>query len=360
MKKIIIIVSFFILLSSCYKEEIKQNENKTISWSIQTWSILEETNTWSIQESSNKKELIKEKDGNIYLYENWIKIETLTTRATGKTECKIENDEFYVYTITNQNSNYWIVKREQYVCWAHYTWITYFWIDLVNNTELTELPIWWEVKTELENNTIKITILSPETIVDKVEDARIETSKEDMISEWFIQKWNDWVKIINLKDIIKAEIKKEEKVETSKIEIKKVETPKIDNKYSNDNLIKNWYKLNNIWNIKEYYKISKEDNNQWNWWLVYMYNTIYIQWDKILEIIGSDSDTTSWFMASITIYDWKNTKIINEDEIWKFEYWFPIQAIFNENGPKILIYEWLNKVNIVDKSQWLSKTIWER
>ena len=59
MKKIIIIVSFFILLSSCYKEEIKQNENKTISWSIQTWSILEETNTWSIQKSSNKKELIK-------------------------------------------------------------------------------------------------------------------------------------------------------------------------------------------------------------------------------------------------------------------------------------------------------------
>jgi len=37
-----------------------------------------------------------------------------------------------------------------------------------------------------------------------------------------------------LKDIIKPEIKKEEKTENNK-----VETSKIDNKYSHDNLIKN-------------------------------------------------------------------------------------------------------------------------
>jgi len=360
MKKLLISIFLFFLITSCWKNELwmnieKNNENKTISWSVQTWSILEETNTWSIQESSNKKELIKEKDGNIYLFENWIKVETLTTKSTGQTECKIENDEFYVYTITNQNKNYWIVKREQYVCWAHYTWITYFWIDLQNNTELTELPIWWEIKTELEDNTIKITILYPETVVDKVEDARMEISKTDIISDWFIQKWNDWVKTIDLRDIIKPEIKKEEKTENNK-----VETSKIDNKYSHDNLIKNWYKLNNLWNIKEYYKFNKEDNYQSNGWDISKYNTVYIQWDKILEIIGSDSDTTTWFMSDITIFDWNKTKVIDEVEIWKFEYWFPIQPIFKKNNPKITIYEWLNKISIIDKEQWINKTIWER
>ena len=355
MKKLLISIFLFFVITSCWKNELwmnieKNNENNTISWSVQTWSILEETNTWSIQESSNKKELIKEENWNIYLYENWIKIETLTTRAT---KCIDEYCNGSInYEIIQSKWNYWIVyKREQF--WECGT-TTFYWYDFSTNEELlTKIDELWfcflDFIWKINWNNLDIYIETPEYVVN-VPESKWEISKIDAIVAWFIEKWNDWVKTFDLKDIIKPEIKKEEKIET----------PKVDNKYSNDNLIKNWYKLNNIWNIKEYSKISKRDNNQWNWWLVYMYNTIYIQWDKILEIIGSDSDTTSWFMASITIYDWKNTKIINEDEIWKFEYWFPIQAIFNENGPKILIYEWLNKVNIVDKSQWLSKTIWER
>lgn len=360
MKKIFILTFIFsiVFLASCSTQEnientTNTNSGKNLQSEIQTETESEEiTNTGTIQEEPIKEvkkiKSIALENFNVVLKEDWKTINKLTTRATGQKECKWDKEieEFYVYTITNQNQNYWIVKREQYVCWAHYTWITYFWIDLENNTELTELPIWWEIKTELENNILKLIILYPETIVDVVEDERIETSKKDMISNWFIQKWNDWVKTIDLKNIIKPEIKKEEKVE-----IKKVEEPKLNSKYSDTNLKKNWYKLNNLWNIKEYYKEDlipeKTDTDGMlisRWYS--SWKTIYIEWNKVLDFEVN--------------YDWWQNLIIWNDvvDLTQFE-WSPIQAIFWWNGPKIIISD-INTIKLVDKENGINKVIWNR
>lgn len=261
MRNLIILTFIFssIFLASCWKQEnieniTNTNSGKNLQSEIKTENK-EMINTWTIQKEPVKevKKLrsIAIENFNVVLKEDWKTINKLTNKATGQKECKWDKDkeEYYVYTITNQNQNYWIVKREQYVCWAHYTWITYFWIDLENNAELTEIwTIPFEVKEKLENNILKFIILEPQFIVENAID-RWDIWTEDVKNEWFKKEWNDWVKTIDLKNIIKPEIKKEEKVE-----IKKVEEVKLDSKYSDSNLRKNWYKFNDLWKIKEYYK----------------------------------------------------------------------------------------------------------
>lgn len=379
MKKLFIFTFIFssIFLASCSKKEVNENITNSNSWQvlIQTWIELKSqtwventTQTWIIQDekienteltenkiqtqiSKNNKELIKEKDWNIYLYESWIKKYELTTYASNcidAPECMSSIN----YDIIQSKWNYGIVyKKEQ---WWECSEKTFYWYDMnKNNDLLTELYKTWDcflsLKWKVNWNNLEVYVEFPEYVVDNVEN-KWEISKGFLKKEWFSKVWNDWIKTINLKD----KIKQETKIENVKnIETPKVEVVKLDAKYSNENLIKNWYKLNNLWNIKEYYKEDlipeKLDTdgvliNRWysSW------KTIYIEWNNVLDFeINSD-----WWQ-NLIINNPKTTEIVDLSQ-----FWYPIQAIFWWNLPQIIISD-LNNIKI-KKEDLTSQTLWSR
>lgn len=349
MKNLIILTFIFssIFLASCWKEEnientINTNSGQNIQSEIKSETENKEiTNTGTIQveplKVEKKSRILAIENFNIVLKEDWKTINKLTTKATGKKECNWDaGDEwksFSTYKIIADNWIYWIIKKEETFCWAE-TSITYFWIDLVNNTELTEIEIrtfWAEAK--LENNILKFIILSPEFIVENATD-RWDIWVEDVKNEWFKKEWNDWVKIIDLKNIIKPEIKKE-----TKVEIQKTEEAKLDSKYSDANLKKNWYKLNILWKIKEYYKEeTTPESEEYGRWFTTR-KTIYIEWSKVL-----DFEVNNLWWQNLII----KAPISTEISIQEYWDWYEFQKIFWWN---IIITD-INTIKIGDKIIW--------
>lgn len=287
----------------------------------------------NIKEISNKKELVKHDDWNIYLYDNWVEIDYLTTKAK---KCV---DDFCMseitYDITNSKWTYWIVKKTKraWECSEK----TFYWYNFNWNAEtLTELYKNWTcflgLNSKLNWNILEVFVESPENITENPE-YKWEVSISNVVEEWFKQSWINWIKKIDL---------------NKKISIK---ANKLDEKYSNDSLINEWYKLNNLWNIKEYYK--EEYQEPWlEYWMMghSTRKTIYIQWDKVL-----DFEVNNW--------GWQNLKINNPNEtniIDLTPYNHPFQSIFNNSDwAKVVIID-LDTIKIVDKNNWINKIIWER
>lgn len=367
MKNLLILTFIFsiVFLASCSQQEnIENTTNTNLEQNLQSeiQTEIENENEEIINTGTIQEEQVKEvkktksialENFNVVLKEDWKTINKLTTRATGQKECDWDaGDEWtktiYNYKIIADNWNYGIVKREKEICWIPFLHKTYFSIDLENDTELTEiLEMPYDVKEKVENNILKFIILEPQFIVENEADLdRSTILASDLKNDWFKKEWNDWVKTIDLKNIIKPEIKKEEKVE-----IQKIEEPKLDGKYSDENLKKNWYKLNNLWNIKEYYKEDlipeKTDTDGMlisRWYS--SWKTIYVEWNKVLDFEVN--------------YDWWQSLIIWNDvvDLTQFE-WSPIQAIFWWNGPKIIISD-INTIKLVDKENGINKIIWSR
>lgn len=362
MKKYLIIPILLLLLSSCWSND-SDNIINTSSWNIQQEEhkeIIDQNEKQQVEETKlqNHKKLIM-KNNNVFLSEDWKEDIVLTTRAKWL-DCERDmlwDVKIYSYEILKDSWDYWIVKRRAELCWA-YAWYSYYLIDLNSNSDeltLLEDDLYkndeYDYNIDLQWDILKFSIISFDNyFCDTLEDCSRWTPYVWYLKDdWFFKEWNNWVKSFNLKDILW----------NNDTQIQN----KYNSKYSHDTLIKQWYKLNKIWNISEYYKYTKEDNLQWNWWWVDNYKTVYIEWDKILEINWMNSDTTSWFMATIIISDWENSEMIDENEFWKSDYWkaiFPTQPIFKQNQPKILIYEGLNEVKIVDKDLWINETIWKR
>lgn len=391
MKKILLIIFITSILTSCWKNQLWMSiENTTNTNSGQNFQSKIKTenkeitntgsenkeliNTWSNEEKQKSIKTIKKDWFNLFLYENDKKIDSLTTHWNIKnfdnTPCDDDDDKEYIYyNIIWQDKDFWLVLKHFYKCWTDQWNESLFAINFNNS----------DVKlTNIDNNSTRtynfneysynnwiLTISIQSNEVVEWEWDRFNVWSIELKDYWFINNWDKWVKTINLKNIIKPEIKKEEKVEA-----KKIDEPKLDSKYSDANLRKNWYKFNNLWNIKEYYKAIITDNKQENSpWSLIEYNTIYIKWNKILEIVWNNYYEwwTSWFEPTLKIFDWKEN--INISNLYDYDL-FPIQPIFHKNYankifnreyPSKLIVDWdLNTIKIVDKENGINKTIWSR
>ena len=365
MKKIqiSIFILLSILLTSCSNEwelwlDIKENTIKTEKQEINQ-EIADKINTENqeideIKQITNNKELVKHKDWNIYLYENWKQIDYLTSKAKKCGTNEIECINEVKYDIINSNWKYWIVEKNErfWECWEK----TFYWINLNTNAVLldkiyTNSICFLSLKANLNWWKLIISVEYPKYIVDRDVIDKWEIGAEDIKQDWFIKKWDNWVKEIEISDFVKNKIIEEVKENNN-------------NKYSHNNLIKDWYKLNKLWSINEYYKKISYDNNQPQneWWLV-DYKTIYIKWDKVLEITANYREYwwTSWFSPSISISDWTNTKTFFWVDIWEWEYFSPIQPIFKiKQSSKLIVDTELNTIKIVNKNVWVNKTLWKR
>lgn len=341
MKKILILI-ITLLLSSCWTND-NTDMKETIHWdwvtnTAQEIEIIENVKIENITEISNNKELIKHKDWNIYLYENWTQIDYLTTKAKTCPEFS-DGCEENTYTIINSKWDYAVVEKisQHWECSSIY----YYWYNLNGNSDvLTELyenkNCFLSLNSNLNWNKLEITPTYPEMIIENED----QYSKWSILvsylqEEWFVQNWSNWIKSINLSETLE--------------EIKDIPNT-LTGIYSHDTLIKNGYKLNNLWSIKEYYKeVWTPPSEEFGRWFT-TWKTIYIEWNKVL-----DFEINNWWGSNLIV---NNPKIVSQINLSEYNY--PIQAIFSSwEWAKIIIND-LDTIKIVNKSKWINKTIWKR
>ena len=409
MKKIITLLLLSFLLFSCSnqennnkKDEIKTKEN--IEKDIKKGSDLQENTKTKNEEKELKKEtekidkkteVVKEKikekaireikkhdDWNIYLYENWKKIDYLTEIAGKiKKEEKFENwfiwnkEKFphwtIEYSILNAKWKYGIVDK-----WYNsneWIWFNkYYVINLNNNQKSYRMEgIWFFnsgsfYKVEWDNLLLKIDDSFVFNTTNDFRDCYTECNlKSDIIKEWYKKQWNIWVKSIDLskiapdisdKNISKKKVKKSVNKNHNNNTIKTW-------KYSHNNLIKEWYKLNTIWDINEYYKIVYHDEvreKQSDWTYITLYRwysenkTIYIKWNKILDF----SSLLNWWSFINIYYPQIDKRGANSRDIWNLSF-DAVQPIFWNVRDKIIITD-IDTIKLISKEKWINKIIWKR
>lgn len=329
MKKIIIIISFFILLSSCYKEEIKQNENKTISWSVQTWSILEETNNSKIIDltEKTKSELICNFDD------------------SGSEVCDLYLDfwtywKFKIYTYFEWSFSWWFDKSifETWFWWKAYFnekynsifvsfWITWVWSNIITNSLKIDLStkklINFESTLWNEFYFKDIDTIIPKFIYTS------DTSYEEIIEEW--------------KSVILWENNNSTKEDLQWIDFVKnyyeVMWKKDFNELANITewntfeQLKDWYKnlekvevidIKDLWNNK--YKVVVdlyEKLVNLNWSITWKSHTQYIEDQYLYSRIIIEKEIINWKLKTIK---WTNKTInlprVKIDFSWEWDYSF--------------------------------------
>lgn len=358
MKKILILslILFSIFLTSCWNEQNIQNNNNT---ETEIQEIVKENKESEIvieEKKVNKKILIM-KNNNVFLNEEWKEDIVLTTKASGQKECKWNKDreEYSIYKIIQNNWKYWIVMKEHYICWAHFTWITYFWIDLNSNSEELE-PIYEDIWmfSKIQDNMFYVSIDNIDVSDSEEWMERWIELKSDIINKWFKKEWNLWIKKIDLSKLL-----------PNKKESKTINNNLIDSwKYSHTSLINDWYKLNKLEAINEYYKkiFHDEETEIDKYWdeitLLRWYtelNTIYIEWNKILDF----SIEQNWWLS---LYIKGENKIFSED-LTKYisqTSWYPIQPIFQKEAKVKVVIDDLDTIKVVDKNNWIDEILWKR
>ncbi len=341
MKKIFICASILLtifLLTSCGSENVVDietiKEKQAPINTIEEKQILDKTEI-EVKKIENNKELIKHNDWNIYLYENWKQIDYLTTKAK---KC---SDEYCMseirYNIINSKRNYWIVHKYERA--GECSQDTFYWYNFNGNSDvLTELYENWNcflwLNTTLNWNQLELQIAYPEDVVKNVQN-KWEIDESFIIEEWFNNIWNNWIKTIDV---------------TKLLEEKKDIPNTLTGIYSHENLLKDWYKFNNLWSIKEYYKeVWTPPSEEFGRWFT-TWKTIYVEWTKIL-----DFEVNNWWGSNLIITNPKSAHQINLSE-----YNYPIQAIFTSWEWAKLIINDLDTIKLIDKTNGINKTIWKR
>lgn len=231
MKKIILIITISIILVSCWNNQLwmnieddvnnsKINSGSSIS-SIETTDNETDVNNTEINDDlsinkietveveaiTNNKKLIM-KNYNVFVQEEGKEDIVLTTKASWQKECRSDNwyEPFITYEIMQDSWKFWLIEKTLNSC-AWRVIITHFTINLNNNlnkdsvvTEIKERTYWEyldEIKVEDEKLVLKI---RSDIIVDEIEE-RYQISKNEIINSWFIQKWDFWIKYIDLNSI---------------------------------------------------------------------------------------------------------------------------------------------------------------
>lgn len=188
-------------------ENIQINENNTKV-------DLEEVKTYK----NNKKLIVK--DYNIFIREEGKEDIVLTTKASGHTECKYDDNMNLIwaykedgipwiitYEIINEEWKFWLIEKFFNNCW----WggkITYYAINLENEldqdsvvTEIKNLPFWWDYYSEVSvhNEDLILKIMS-DYVVKEISN-RWEILLNEVKNSWFSKEWDFWVKSIDLNQI---------------------------------------------------------------------------------------------------------------------------------------------------------------
>lgn len=387
MKKSFLYILVLLFITSCWKNELwldLENTQKSSTWQLtESWIVKNNSQTWVLTQkitSDKPKDVmsIAIENFNVVLKKNWTTIDKLTTKATWNKECDYDSTEDqyqYKYTILNDNWKYWIVERETYKCWTDYPEKTIFWIDLLNWNELSEIYSPWFtilVKTDLNENLLNISI-DIDVVETESEEMAYAISKPTLQKKWYKQIWQNWIKTINLTDFFNNKISQKDIVNENIIESTNNTSTNnwTSKKFQESDLLKNWYKLNNLWEIKEYYKATISDNNQPQneGWTLIFYDTIYIKWTKYLQITWNNYYEwwTSGFEPTIYVNDGiNNTKLV---KIYDYDL-FPIQPIFNKDYAnkifdktypfKLTVDSNLDKISVVDKSKNINDVLWNR
>lgn len=417
MKKIYILLFMFFLLFSCWTRQEKIIDEGISTWVTSSWTWSEilaswtwneawnlEVNSWKIElvkeekKVKNNRKLILKNKWNVYLSEPWKEDVVLTTRAKWYKYCEEPLGEkwIYKYEILISEWKYWLVGRTFEQC--ELPWIkSLYWINLDNpindKTVLTDISdkfskihFDWDTLNEIDmilnpyeyfnnwrfkvnKNNLHISIDKKTILLEETDGPWYRTSVEDVKKFWFIDKWTYFEKILDLQKVL-PDIKETENNITSDKKIKNNVSSKIPDKFKPENLIKQWYKVNNLWETKEYYK--KDEKSNWKiddiWWSV-SHKTVYIRWDKYLYI---ESITHwwhlwgAWWTITIENKDWEkyfneNDEVFSVFEEWEIKNWeLAVQTIFKrKDSSKLFVNSDLTRVTMVSLDWKINKVIWK-
>lgn len=406
MKKFLILflISFLIIWCSKSNEKNETTESTwTSTWEVSKWTWkVEEIFSWKVEEVKkvedkkeenikNNRKLILKNKWNVYLLETWKEDIVLTTRAKWYKDCLESNLEgFYEYKILVAEWKYWLVGRIFDTCESFWPKNLY-WINLNNSvndkTALIDISDnfdninsrnnlsvilneyeWSFEKWSFKVNWDKLYITrDKKTLLPKrTDEALYIASFDDLKKDWFIDKWDYFEKVFDLQKMLPD--KKEEIVENENKKVLEIKENKnnIPNEYKPENLLKNWYKVNNLWETKEYYKkeeknTGSKDSPSWNT----TYKTIYIKWNKFLYIESIIYwGNLRWAGWSITIKDKNWSKTIEEyDEIlsslWiEFSWEIAVQSIFKRQWTPKIFVNWDLTAITIKTDDWNKQVIW--
>jgi len=346
MKKIIYILIFILVLSSCslWKDNLL-SDKCLIEYKIQDWMWKVLLDFWKVNNCNNNRTVISWNEAKVKINDDF------TLNFIDGASFNINKNKFYIIK-RNSEIDKFISSIKK---WARLVWL-YYWESM--------LDVWW--KSYEDSNTYKLTM--------KVATLDNEKSKY-MLVLWFkkfiiitfidVEEQNyEWayepdywdedslnmkeLDIINLfkkvDDLIPDEIVKNE-VNNSNL--------------SEDNLLNNWYKLNRLWDVKEYYNTIILNKNNW----VYRNQTIYKKWNKILKFWITYAQ---WPQLEITypIHKYINLDELDvlkdESDLYKVWFWYNIwQPILWKYDYKVIVNKNLDEIRIVNKDKWINKVIWK-
>lgn len=371
--KIIILCFLGVFLVSCGISQEKESLQNTASWELTaassgTWSTASgsQTEAQNVVPQNNKK-LEKHDDGNIYLYENWKQIEYLTTKAE---KCidrygAWENDcmGYVNYEIVNAQWNYGVVHKHTQG-WECGSDVFYGYNLNGNSSSLTELyEVWYcflQLKSAFNWNTLEVYVEYPEYIVETPEN-KWEIEISFIKSEGFVQKWDTWVKTIDVAKLL-PDIKEPQPQNTQK-------SSSWDAKYQHQNLVAQGFKVNKLGSITEYYKTEstfdgmtqEEIMNHNHPWFKY-YSVIYVQGDAVLDMLYIVANDNSSIDLQINNPQSKTPYVVKSMYDYA-DYWespdYPLFPIFWKTHVKIIISD-INTVKLVNTEKNLSQTLWKR
>lgn len=375
MKKILWIMLCLLLVSCGQSDEellginaSKQEIQEENIIETATGEVMIQENVWdevqSVQKPiANNKELIM-KNHNVFLREPWKEDIVLTTRAKGIKECSQTSFSwgFYTYEILFSAWDFGLVERKYDSCEWFWTY-SYYTINLNNqansDTEMTEITEYfsgidrgyfmWSFEIEINDSILRIKIWDDTStwfawVVKSENDVnRWNISESEAIKEWFIFEWKKWVKEINLVEVIPNI---EDFLNNNSIS-------KLPKEYQHDALLSEWYKVNKLWDITEYYRETPL------WGSIIDYETIYIKYEKILDIKAHYSDwgAMSWDILYIKVWDGVTKETI---DLPYYGDYFPIQPIFKKSDIKMMVDNELNKISMVFKERDINEVIWTR
>lgn len=346
MKKIIIGIIFCTLLVWCSQKAEVPNENSEIN--VETTQVKQGLETqeevkWEEQEieeeKTHAKEIRKHSDGNIYLYEEGLEIDYLTSKAKICPEWEFCDSEIW-YDILEGNETYWIVKKveKKWECSETTFYAIDFFTDERILTEITSEGLCFQsYEGSISKDDFIISIEYPESVVTQVID-KWEISQSSVESEGFKKQWDNWVKTFNLSEIFSSIDETENIVSDHEI------------------LVARGFEVNNLWDITEYYK--KDGTGQWGT----SYQTIYRKGDK--EINLSVFYKYAIWETTISDGEWNSTTLNHDAEIELsgLDLYGSIQPIFKEEwfSGKYIVDESLDTIRLVNTEKNINEVIWTR
>lgn len=298
MKKIFLILTLsFILFSCSNKEQNNDNSPITSSWNttINTWSLnntgaINQTLTWTntevkVEEIVKIKKEAKKEWNNIFLYEDNVKKDSLTTywnsQNTDYTNCNWDtNKKLVAYNILYSDEKYSFIEKSIYYCdwkWLRWDeWLNYYILSFDEKT-----PNYYKLA---DYSLPKVNDFSPSILIDNSFYNKYSFViywsdwdsywEAEMKKLWYKKDWewmySSYIKVINFEEEYnkaKALVDDEKKKEEAR-------------KQNWNNPIEWTYKANQNWRSYDSIKIKNIKNNTFDFSYFNLYESEFEENDK--------------------------------------------------------------------------------